>query len=313
MEFYQSVQNRAAQTAAVIRQVLPTLSVGGVTVEGLLGQSQALEELAQRRDDALADFDAAGNAENQGFLALRALTLTLPKAAQANLEDGIAAETTLLDLLAPVYAVDPRNTELAQKRGKKLVSALHRINDYLTGLTPARAPVSSAGRGVAELEAAMSAQPALVQALEDAATAVSTARSALRTAATNLDRLNKRFYAALKAEARSHALLSDALAQISIAGDNHPATLSIRSLVQGGTDDRQVLINYVGDTYDGSTTSSVEWLLKGVDTGFAHSVAVDPSGNAIGPFAAGQIVQLRTRVRNANGSTTGSVRTLTIL
>jgi hypothetical protein len=68
MEFYQSVQNRAAQTATVIRQVLPTLSVGGVTVDGLLGQSQALDELAQRRDDALADFDAAGNAENQGFV-----------------------------------------------------------------------------------------------------------------------------------------------------------------------------------------------------------------------------------------------------
>ncbi len=159
-------------------------------------------------------------------------------------------ESTLLDLLSPAYAVDPRNTELAQKRGKKLVSALNRINDYLAGLTPARAPVSSSGRGVAELEAAMSAQPVLAQALEDAATAVSTARSALRTAATNLDRLNKRFYAALKAEARSHALLADALAQISIAGDNHPTTLSIRSLVQGGTDDRQVLINYVGNTYD---------------------------------------------------------------
>jgi hypothetical protein len=226
---------------------------------------------------------------------------------------ALFTESTLLDLLSPAYAVDPRNTELAQKHGKKLVSALNRINDYLAGLTPARAPVSSSGRGVAELEAAMSAQPVLAQALEDAATAVSTARSALRTAATNLDRLNKRFYAALKAEARSHALLADALAQISIAGDNHPATLSIRSLVQGGTDDRQVLINYVGNTYDGSTTSSVEWLLKGVNTGFAHSVAVDPSGNAIGPFTAGQTVQLRTRVRNANGSTTGSVRTLTNL
>ena len=89
-----------------------------MTVEGLLGQSQALEELAQRRDDTPADFDAAGNAENQGLLAIRVLTL-----------------------------------------------------------------------------------PKVAQALEDAATAVSTACSALRTAATNLDRLNKLFYAALKAEA----------------------------------------------------------------------------------------------------------------
>ncbi len=63
MEFHQAVQNRAIRTAAVIRQFLPTPSVGNVTVESLFGLSQTLDELAQRRDDALADFDAAGNAE----------------------------------------------------------------------------------------------------------------------------------------------------------------------------------------------------------------------------------------------------------
>ena len=98
MEFHQAVQNRAIRTAAVIRQFLPTPSVGNVTVESLFGLSQTLDELAQRRDDALADFDAAGNAENQGFVALRALTL--PKAAQANFKGGIATASTLLDLLS---------------------------------------------------------------------------------------------------------------------------------------------------------------------------------------------------------------------
>ncbi len=37
------------------------------------------------------------------------------------------------------------------------------------------------------------------------------------------------------------------------------------------------------------------------------------SGNAPGLFVAGQVVKLRTRTKNANGTTTGSVRTLTIL
>ena len=73
MEFRQAVQNRATRTAAVIRQFLPTPSLGSVAVDGLLGQSQTLDELTQRRDDALADFDAAGNAENQGFVALRVM------------------------------------------------------------------------------------------------------------------------------------------------------------------------------------------------------------------------------------------------
>lgn len=45
---------------------------------------------------------------------------------------------------------------------------------------------------------------------------------------------------------------------------------------------------------------------------FTNSLAANPSGNAIGPFDAGSRVSLRTRVRNANGTTTGSVRTLTI-
>jgi len=37
------------------------------------------------------------------------------------------------------------------------------------------------------------------------------------------------------------------------------------------------------------------------------------SGNALGPFTIGQVVKLRTRVTNTNGTTTGSVRTLTLL
>ncbi len=313
MEYYQAVQNRTAQTAAVIRQFVPTLSVGGVTANELLIRSGALDTLAQARDDALADYDAAGNVENQGFVALRALTLSLPKAAQGELEDGIAAESALLDLLSPVYAIEPRSTELALRRGKKLLSALNRIDDYLAGLTPARPPIASAGRGVADLSAAMAAQPGLAQALEDRAADVSAARSALRAAATDLDRLNKRFYSTLRAEARSNPPLAEALGRITTTSDNLPATLAIRSLVQGGADNRQLLLSYVSGTYDSSATNSVEWRVVAVDTEFTHSIGADPSGNAIGPFAGGQTVQLRTRVRNGNGSTTGSVRTLAIL
>jgi hypothetical protein len=39
---------------------------------------------------------------------------------------------------------------------------------------------------------------------------------------------------------------------------------------------------------------------------------VDPSGNALGPFAVGQTVNLRTRVTSNTGTTLGSVRTLTL-
>jgi hypothetical protein len=48
-------------------------------------------------------------------------------------------------------------------------------------------------------------------------------------------------------------------------------------------------------------------------TDFTHTAPADPSGNALGPFTVGQVIKLRTRVTNSNGTTTGSVRTLTVL
>ena len=92
-----------------------------------------------------------------------------------------------------------------------------------------------------------------------------------------------------------------------------PGTLGIRHLLQGGVNGLQVLVSYENGTYDSTATSTLEWMVEGVDSGFTHTHAADPSGNALGPFTVGQMVKLRTRVTNGNGTTTGSVRTLTIL
>lgn len=51
-------------------------------------------------------------------------------------------------------------------------------------------------------------------------------------------------------------------------------------------------------------------MVVGTDADFTHNAAADPSGNALGPFAVGETVKLRTRVTNTNGTTTGSVRKL---
>ena len=312
MEYYQAIQNRAAQTVAVINQHVPTLSVGAITATQLLIQAQALGELAQQRDHALVAFDAANTDEYRSFVALRTLTLTLPKTVQGELDDAVEAESALLDLLSPVYAVDPRNSEQAIKRAKKLVSALTRIDDYLAAQNPPRMPIRSNGQGVAGLSAAIDAHPPLVQLLEDRSADVSAARAALRTAAAQLDRINKRFYSKLKAEARANSTLAEALAQIETGPRNLPATLSIHDIRQGGMENRQLLVSYVAATYDDGAESLIEWQLDDDAKGFAHALAADPSGNALGPFASGARVHLRTRVSNSNGTRTGSVRTLEI-
>jgi hypothetical protein len=312
MEYYQAYQNRAAQTAAVINKYIPALKIGGVDAAGLLAQSKALDGLAQLRDDAIANSDAAANAEHLGYLQIQNLVLGLPQSAEGELDDNVAAESALLDLLSPVYAIVPRTTELALERGMKLKSALDKVNAYLAAQVPPRGPITSGGKGLAELNTLMAAQPALEQAIEDTAANVSAARTALRTAATTVDRLNKRFYAKLQSEARTNAALAAALGQVTTDSANLPGTLGVKSILQGGADNLHLLVNYDNASYDDTATSVIEWQVVGTDNDFTHSAAVDPSGNTLGPFAVGKTVKLRTRVTNGNGTTTGSVRTIII-
>jgi hypothetical protein len=312
MEYYQTIQNRTAETVAVINKNLPALNVGGVTAAALSTASAALGGMAQTRDDALAAFDAANNAQNMGFLALQSLTLALPQAAAGDLDDEISAESGLLDLLSPVYAIKPQTTASVMERGKKLVSALTLINSYLTGVVPARAPITSGGRGIAQLTAALADLPSLGQIEENRAADTRAARTALRVATTGLDRLNKRFYSRLQSEARTNPTLAEALSQITTESANLPGTLGIKSIFQGGSGGLYLLLSFENGTYDASATNTVEWMVTATDTDFTHQVPADPSGNTLGPFTAGSSVKLRTRVTNANGTTTGSIRTLVI-
>lgn len=312
MEYYQAIQNRAGQTAAVLKKYIPTLKLGSVDSAALLAQSSALDGLAQQRDDAIATSDAAVNAENLGYLQIQNLVLGLPQSAEGELDDNVPAESALLDLLSPAYAIVPRTTELALERGMKVKSALDKINTYLAAQTPVRGPVTSGGKGLTELNTLTTAQAPLEQAVEDTAADVSSKRTALRTAATALDRLNKRFFAKLQSEARTNDTLAAALDQITTDSANLPGTLGIRQILQGGVDNLHLLVSYDNGSYDDTATNVIEWQVVGTDSDFTHNAPVDPSGNTLGPFAVGQTVKIRTRVTNGSGTTTGSIRTITI-
>ena len=312
MEFYQSIQNRTNQTAAVIRSFATELSVGGLDAGALEAQGSALDTLAAQRNDAQADYDSANNAERLGFLTLQTLVLGLPKAVESELDDHTDAESMLLDLLSGVYAIKPRSTESVVARGMKLASVLPRVNAYLAAQDPPRPEVTFGAQGLAELNVALTAQVVLERGLLDRQTRLDQARAALREGAVALDRVNKRVYARLKSEARMDPALANELGRIDTGAPNLPATLSIKSVLQGGAENLQVLVGYDPNKVDAKAESTLEWQLDGVAGDFANSVAVDPSGNTLGPFAVGDVVQLRTRVRNSQGSSTCAPRTLRI-
>lgn len=309
MEYFQHIQNRTGETVAVIDLHASGMQVGALKSTDLLTRANALTDLAQTRDDSLADYDEAVNAEHLGYFGIRTLTYSLPRLAEGDLDDDDETEAGLLDLLDPAYAVVPRTTEAAIKRGQKIVSAITRIDTHM--VAKAMTPIKSAGKGVGDLAAALAAQPALEQTVEDKLAGASDARRDLRVEATAVDRLNKRFYKKLESEAISNPALKAALSQIN-TGPSGPHTLGIKKVMQGGADQRQVLVSYDNGSFTPGAVNTLEWMVVGVDADFtSHSMAADPSGNTLGPFTVGQTIKLRTRVVLA-GTTTGSTRTITI-
>ncbi|MEX8518224.1 MAG: hypothetical protein AB3X44_06885 [Leptothrix sp. (in: b-proteobacteria)] len=296
----------------MIRSFATELSVGGLDAGALEAQGSALDALAGQRNHAQAEYDSANNAERLGFLNLQTLVLGLPKTVESELDDHTDTESALLDLLSGVYAIKPRNPESVVARGMKLASVLPRVNAYLAAQEPARPEVKFGGLGLAELNTALTAQVALERGLLDRQTVLDRARAALRDGAVALDRVNKRVYARLKSEARVDPALANELGRIDTGAPNLPATLSIKSVLQGGAENLQLLVGYDPNKVDAKAESTLEWQVEGVDGDFANSAAIDPSGNTLGPFAVGQTVKLRTRVRNSQGSTTSSTRTLKI-
>ncbi|MEO7932942.1 MAG: hypothetical protein ABIT76_07280 [Chthoniobacterales bacterium] len=166
MEYHQAIQNRTQQTVAVINAHVPTMQVGLVTAADLTTQSNALNGLALTRDSRLADYDGAVNAEAAGFNLLRKLSLALPQSATGELDEEVPAEAKLLNLLDAVYSINPNTTEAATQRAQKTKAALLEIDPYLTGLVPPRNAITSGGRGLPELTAALDAQPDLEQNVE---------------------------------------------------------------------------------------------------------------------------------------------------
>ena len=83
-------------------------------------------------------------------------------------------------------------------------------------------------------------------------------------------------------------------------------------MTQGGEGGAQVLVSYVQGGGDHATTKQVQFMVVGTDADFAHTAPLDASGNALGPFATGAVVKIRTLVSNSAGTRTTAPRTITI-
>ena len=196
-EFWQKTSKRAQETLEFWRRFVPLMTVGGTTPGQHAASVAALGGLAQAREDRRADAKAAKSREVAGFHLIRTLNLAVPKLIEGRFADGHA----LREALAAVYAIVPRSDALNLKRARVLIPIWRKADAALAARKPGDA-ITREAAGLAEFEKAVNAYPALVQATAEAEAALAQARSALRTQNRAVDRMNKRAYRKLGAEAR---------------------------------------------------------------------------------------------------------------
>jgi hypothetical protein len=226
----------------------------------------------------------------------------------------IDAESGLLDDLDKVQAIVPYSPGQAFERGGLLAPVWAAANAWQFAQTPPRDPVVRGTMTQAIIFTRLEALPGKSLQVKAMEGTLRQKRSALRLAAAAVDRMNKRFFAAATGLTDAGMAAADALATIPTETESPlPETLGIRTFSQGGTGGLRLLFTFEPYDDDSATAQVLQFMIEGVDAGWDNEVAVDPSGNALGPFVVGQTVRARTKGTNASGSRESGPRQLTIL
>ena len=309
MELHQQVGARADQTVPVWQIHFGALIVSKMNGSGLRVLADALVTTAQLRDNKLQALDDSRQARDLICAQIHLLDVKVPALIAASLSE----EPHILADLDKVYAIVAETFSACVARAQKLVPVWKATNAFLAAQSPALPPITRNGKTVANLETLIAqATPAesAVAALESEA---GTLRGTLRRDAQRVDRINKAAYKGMMALADPGTPGMDALGTISTESTSLlPDTLGIRSISQGGTNGLQVLVNFEPSAIEPGETRELQYMRDGIDADWT-TIAVDASGNALGPFAVGQTIRVRTSVTNSHGTRNSGTRRLVIL
>ena len=310
MEYWQNILTRADATMAVWTTFFPTLKLGSVSTLEFSGLKSALPTLASARDVKVQALDVAGQAVDFSWNELRIISLKVPK-----LIDGVMDPTSgLLDDLDKVYGVVPYSPDKTIKRCNLLAPVWASVDAFQIASIPIRPAIVRLGVTQAIFVSKISSYYPLASTVKSAELNLDEARRSLRESARNVELLCIRFLNAAGGSADVGSPAEQALASIPTTTEsNLPETLGIKFFTQGGTGGLQLLVQYEPYELEADEVATLEWMIVDTDTGFAHSVPYDASGNALGPFLVGQTIRVRTSVTNASGTRTGGVRQLTLI
>lgn len=313
MEYWEITKSRAIETFPVWTTHLPDLTIGDAGPAALETLIDGFEPLATARTLAQDEYDAAFRAVQDALLRMKVLGTKIPALIEGHLEENKAVMKDVDDL----YAVYPRGEDSILKRMRMLLPVWVKANAALAALSPTHAPITRVVGGVdytaAAAQALFDGYTELLKAAKAKQDALDDTREALRAHDRTCDQLNKRFYKIAKATADADSPLANALAGITTEpGTPAPETIEIDHVTQGGEGGLQTLVTFVPGGGEHATTKLVKWKVEGVDADFTHSVPLDASGNALGPFTEGQTVRILVEVSNSVATRTTAPRTITI-
>ena len=309
MELHQQVGARADQTIPVWQTYFGTLIVNKMNGSGLRVLADALVATAQLRDNKLQALDDSRQARDIICAQIHLLVVKVPALIAASLSE----EPHILADLDKVYAVVPETFSACVERAQKLVPAWKAANAFLAAQSPAIPPLTRNGKTVANLETLIAQATPAGSAVAIFEFEAGTLRGTLRRDAQRVGRINKAAYKAMMALADPGTPGMDALGTISTETESLlPDTLGIRSIAQGGVNGLQVLVRFEPSAIEPGETRELQYMRDGIDADWT-TVAVDASGNALGPFLVGQTIRVRTSVTNSHGTRNSGPRRLVIL
>ncbi len=312
MEYWEITKDRAQQSLPVWVQFTPNMKINNLGHTDLDGFIDEYEPKVQARTAAQDEFDEAERAVQRSLLVMKILGTKVP----AIIEGMLSDQTGLMKDVDDLYATTPKREGTVLKRARDLHPVWVRANTALTGTTPPQAALTRKVGGTIYTAALLKAQvdgfTDLVKTMRDKESALNLTRMALRSHDRKVDKMIKGWFKAAKADAEEDSDLATALEGIPTEqGTVAPETIEIATVLQGGEGGLQVLVSYVAGGGDHATTKSIKWQV-GAETNYPHSAPLDPSGNALGPFAEGAVVKIITEVSNSVGTRTTATRTITL-
>ncbi len=305
-EFWEATHIRGQQTIGVWTTFAPAFTFGAVTLASHTADVALLLTHVNERDVQQDVVDAAQAAAEANFNFIHDVNVRAPQLISANLEDDDA----LQDELDDVFAVDPDTEEGNTERARVLISLWTGVNAKRAAAVPPLPPLLLAATTVAIFQTALTNQPGLLQIVANQKSELSKKKSQLRTTDRRNDRHNKRWYAAWAVNFPVGSPERDALSLVDTEeGTTAPTALEIATLTQAVL---SVNVAYVAGGGRRAASLQLLYQVVGVDPVFAHPTTVVLAGQTIGPFVAGQTVNMKTKASNSAGATESAVKTIVI-